>query len=197
MNGHARPCNIRRQRRSSHSVLRRSVESAANSRHSRRCPMNLGTTAFNTTRTLRTMFNSRAYLDRAAPHFAREKFLALAFTRELFIELAPGSNCPGRIFWPGRSASPSSFLTFCAAFAFARRRALSLVMSSSPFEVALWRVIQPKERGHVVKLRIKFRAHLFGSPPLGLPCHATDWSRRRGSRAIAAPRPAHVRAGVA
>ena len=66
--------------------------------HSRRCPMNLGTTAFNTTRTLRTMFNGRAYLDRAAPRFAPAKFLALAFTRGLFIELAPGSNCPGRIF---------------------------------------------------------------------------------------------------
>jgi hypothetical protein len=79
------------------------------------------------------MFNGRAYLDRAAPRFAPAKFLALAFTRGLFIELAPGSNFPGQIFWPDRSASASRFLAFCAAFAFARRRALSLVMSSSPF----------------------------------------------------------------
>ncbi len=81
------------------------------------------------------MSNGTAYLDRAAPRFALAKFLALGFTRGLFIELAPGSNCPGRIFWPGRSASASAsgFLAFRAAFAFARWRALALVMSSSPF----------------------------------------------------------------
>ncbi len=90
-------------------------------------------TAFNTTRTLRRMFNGTAYLDRAAPRFAPAKFLVLAFTRGLFIELAPGSNCPGGIFGPGRSALAFRFLTFCVAFAFARWRALALVMSSLPF----------------------------------------------------------------
>ncbi len=90
-------------------------------------------TAFNTTRTLRRMFNGTAYLDRAALRLAPAKFLGLAFTRGLFLELAPGSNCPCWIFWPGRSALASRFLAFCAAFAFARWRALALVMSSSPF----------------------------------------------------------------
>jgi hypothetical protein len=94
-------------------------------------------TAFNTTRTLRRVFNGTAYLDRAAPRFAPAKFLVLAFTRGPFIELAPGSNCPGRISWPGRSALASRFLAFCGAFAFARWRDLALVMSSSPFQVAL------------------------------------------------------------
>ena len=94
-------------------------------------------TAPNTTRTLRRMFYGAAYLDRAAPRCVLAKVLALAFTRGLFIELAPGSNCPGRIFWPGRSASAPRFLGFWAAFAFARCRALALVMSSSPFYVAL------------------------------------------------------------
>ena len=86
-------------------------------------------TAFNTTRTLRRILNDTAYLDRAAPRFALEKFLALTFMRGLFIELAPGSNCPGWIISPGRSALASRFLAFCAAFALARRRALALVMS--------------------------------------------------------------------
>ncbi len=90
-------------------------------------------TAFNTTRTLRRMLNGTAYLDRAAPRFALAKFFALTFMRGLFIELAPGSNCPGWIFWPGRSALASRFLAFCPALAFARWRALALVMSSSPF----------------------------------------------------------------
>ena len=95
-------------------------------------------TALNTTRTLRRMFCGTAYLDRAAPRCVRAKFLALTFTRGLFIEPAPGSNCPGRIFfWPGRSVLASRFLGFCAAFAFARSRALALVMSSSPFYNAL------------------------------------------------------------
>ncbi len=101
--------------------------------HSRRCPASPGMTAFNTARTLRRMFDGTAYLERAAPRFAVAKFLTLAFTRGLFIELAPGSNCPDWIFWPGRSALASRFLAFCAAFAFARWRALALVMSSSPF----------------------------------------------------------------
>ncbi len=85
-------------------------------------------TAFNTTRTLRRMFNGAAYVDRAA-RFVLAKFLTLAFTPGPFIEPGPGSNCPGRIFWPGRSALASRFLAFCAAFAFARWRALALVMS--------------------------------------------------------------------
>ena len=95
-------------------------------------------TAFNTARTLRRMFDDTAYLDRPAPRFAPPKVLALVFTRGLFIELVPGSNFPGWIFWPGRSALASRFLDFCPAFAFARWRALALVMSSSPFQVALW-----------------------------------------------------------
>jgi hypothetical protein len=89
------------------------------------------------------MLNGTAYLDRAAPRFAPAKFLALAFTPRPFIEPAPGSNCPGRIFWPGRSALAFRFLAFCPAFAFARRRALALVMSSSPFQVALWHFDDP------------------------------------------------------
>ncbi len=100
--------------------------------HSRRCPTSPGMTAFDTTRTLRRMFNGTAYLDRAAPRLAAPKFLVLAFTRGPFIELAPGSNCPGRIFWPSRSTLAARFLAFCAAFAFARWRAIALVMSSSP-----------------------------------------------------------------
>ncbi len=83
------------------------------------------------------MFDGAAYLDRAAPRFAPAKFLVLAFARGLFIEPGPGSNFPGWILGPGRSAPASRFLAFCPAFAFARRRALALVMSSSPFQVAL------------------------------------------------------------
>ncbi len=89
-------------------------------------------TAFNTTRTLRRMFNGTAYLDRAAPRLAPATFLVLAFTVGPFIEPVPGSNCPGRSFWPWWSALASRFLDFCTAFAFARWRALALVMSSSP-----------------------------------------------------------------
>ena len=100
--------------------------------HSRRCPTSPGTTVFNTTRTLRRMLNGTAYLDRAAPRFTLVKFFTLAFMRGLFIEFGPGSNCPGWIIWSGRSALASRFLAFCAAFAFARWRALALVMSSSP-----------------------------------------------------------------
>ncbi len=88
-----------------------------------------------------------AYLDRTAPRFATAKFLVLAFTRGPFIELAPGLNCPGWIFWPGRSALASRFLAFCPAFAFARWRALALVMSSLPFQVALWNFDDPLRQG--------------------------------------------------
>jgi hypothetical protein len=94
-----------------------------------------GTAQFNGTAQIdgTACFNGTAYLDRAAPRFATAKFLVLAFTRGPLIELAPGSNCPDWIFWPGRSALASRFLAFCPALAFARWRALALVMSSSPF----------------------------------------------------------------
>ena len=101
-----------------------------------------GTAYFNGT----ACFNGTAYLDRAAPRFAPENFRVLAFTRGPFIELAPGSNRPGWIFWPGRSALASRFLAFCPAFAFARWRALALVMSSSPFQVALWNFDDPLQQ---------------------------------------------------
>ena len=74
-----------------------------------------------------------AYLDRAPPRLTLAWFLALVLTPGPVIEPGPGSNCPGRIFWPGRPALTSRFLAFCAAFAFARWRALALVMSSSSF----------------------------------------------------------------
>ncbi len=89
------------------------------------------------------MSNSTAYLDRADPRLVREKFLELKFMAGLFIEPDPGSNWPGRICWPGRSALASRFLAFCTAFAFARWRALALVMSSSPFQVSLWDFYDP------------------------------------------------------
>ena len=79
------------------------------------------------------MLGARLYLDRAAPRLAPAKVLVPAFPDGPFIEPAPGSNCPGRIFGPVRSAPASRFLPFCAAFAFARWRALALVMSSTPF----------------------------------------------------------------
>lgn len=120
------------------------------------------------------MFNGTAYLERAAPRFATAKFLVLAFLPGLFIELAPGSNCPGRIFWPGRSAVASRFLVFCAAFAFARRRALALVMSSSPFQVAWWNFDHPL--GQKIK---PFCECSSGQPPEGavrssVPCRQSD-----------------------
>jgi hypothetical protein len=83
------------------------------------------------------LFAGETYLDRAAPRLAPEKFLALVFMPGPFIEPAPGSKCPGWIGWSGRSALDSRFLDFCADFAFARWRALALVMSSSPFQIAL------------------------------------------------------------
>ena len=89
------------------------------------------------------MINGMAYLDRAAPRLALAKFLVLGFMRGLLIEPAPGSNCPGRICWSGLSALASRFLIFCAAFAFARWRALALVMTSSPIEVPLWAFDDP------------------------------------------------------
>ncbi|MCK5273571.1 MAG: hypothetical protein KAR37_02900, partial [Alphaproteobacteria bacterium] len=55
----------------------------------------------------RREFNGTAYLDRAAPRLAPPTFLALAYFAGVFIEPAPGSNCPGRIFWPGWSALAS------------------------------------------------------------------------------------------
>jgi hypothetical protein len=79
------------------------------------------------------MFNGTAYFDRAAPRLAPAKFLVLAFVPGLLIEPAPGSNFPGGICWPGRAALSSRFLAFCPAFAFARWRALALVMCSAPF----------------------------------------------------------------
>ena len=84
-----------------------------------------------------------AYLDRAPPRLAPVKFLVLGSMRGLLIEPAPGSNCPGRICWSGLSALASRFLIFCAAFAFARWRALALVMTSSPNEVPLWAFDDP------------------------------------------------------
>ena len=89
------------------------------------------------------MFNGTAYLDRAAPRLAPAKFLVLGFMRGLLIEPGPGSNFPGRIRWPGWSAPAFRFLIFCAAFAFARWRALALVMTSSPIEVPLWAFDDP------------------------------------------------------
>ena len=106
---------------------------SADTDRSQRYPTSPGTAAFNTTWRSRRVFNGTVYLDRAAPRLAPAKFLVLAFTRGPFIELDPGSNCPRWIFWPGWSALASRFLAFCPAFAFARRRALALVMSSSPY----------------------------------------------------------------
>jgi hypothetical protein len=79
------------------------------------------------------MCDGAVYLERAAPRLAPAKFLVAALALGPFIEPAPGSNCPGRIFGPARSSLASRFLAFCAAFAFARSRALALVMSSLPF----------------------------------------------------------------
>ena len=77
-----------------------------------------------------------AYLDRAAPDFAPAKFRVLAFSIGPLIELDCGSNCPGRIIGLGKPAAAWRFLIFCAALAFARWRALALVMGSVPFRVA-------------------------------------------------------------
>ena len=97
--------------------------------------------AFSATRILRRFLrrtSSRtAYLDRVAPRLVSAKLLTLAFTRGPLIEPAPGSNCPGCVWGPGWSALASRFLAFCAAFAFARWRALALVMSCSSFQFAL------------------------------------------------------------
>ena len=93
-----------------------------------------GTDSFNSARSSRRMFPGGIYLDRAAPRLAPAKFLLPIFTAGLFIEPAPGSNCPGRILSSCPSALASRFPVFRAAFAFARWRALALVMSSSPFK---------------------------------------------------------------
>ncbi len=79
------------------------------------------------------MLNGTAYLDRAEPRFDPAKFLTLTFMLGLFIEPVPGSNRPGRIFWPVRSVLVFRFPAFRAALAFARSRALALVMSYLPF----------------------------------------------------------------
>ncbi len=81
-------------------------------------------------------FIGGGYLDRAAPDFAPAKFRVFAFSTGPLIELDCGSNCPGRIVGPGRSAAVWRFLIFCAALAFARWRDLALVMGSVPFRVA-------------------------------------------------------------
>ncbi len=136
----------------------------ARSGHTRWCPTSPGMTAFNTTRTLRRMFNGTAYLDRAAPRFAPAKFLALVFTRRRFIEPGPGSNCPGWIFWPGRSALAARLLALCAAFAFARWRALALVISSSPF-LSLNQSLQTKQHTRARNRTVR-SARLVASPHL-------------------------------
>ena len=74
--------------------------------HSRQCPTSLGMTAFNTTRTLRRMFNGKAYLDRVAPRFAPAKFLALAFTRGLLI--AKSARRRGEIPMQTAGSGPNS-----------------------------------------------------------------------------------------
>jgi hypothetical protein len=79
--------------------------------------------------------DSPAYLDRAAPDFAPAIFVFLAFSTGPLIELDCGSNWPGRIVGPGRSAAAWRFLIFCEALAFARWRALALVIGSVPFQV--------------------------------------------------------------
>ena len=82
---------------------------------------------------LKCLAGGPAYLDRAAPVFAPAKFRVLGFSTGPLIELDRGSNCPGRIIGPGRSAATWRFLIFCAALAFARWRALALVMSVPSF----------------------------------------------------------------
>ncbi|MDP6565005.1 MAG: hypothetical protein QF578_09285 [Alphaproteobacteria bacterium] len=93
-------------------------------------------TAFNATRTSWGTINGTTYLDRDAPRLLPAKRGALALYLGLFIEPDPGSNCPDRI-WLGWPAFASRFLAFCAAFAFARSRALALVMFPSHFRFAL------------------------------------------------------------
>ena len=110
------------------------------------------------------MFDGTTYLDRAAPRFAPAKFLALVFTRRRFIEPGPGSNCPGWIFWPGRSALASRFPAFWAAFAFARWRALALVISSSPF-LSLSQSLQTKQHTRARNRTVR-SARLVASPHL-------------------------------
>jgi hypothetical protein len=93
------------------------------------------------------MFNGAAYLERAAPLFAPPKFFALGFTVGPLIEFAPGSNCPRPVSCRSdRSALASRFPPFRAAFAFARSRALALVMFSAPYPVALLSFDDPRRQ---------------------------------------------------
>jgi len=148
-----------------------------------------GTDPFNSARSSRRMFPGGTYLDRAAPRLAPAKFLLPIFTAGLFIEPAPGSNCPGRILSSCPSALASRFPVFRAAFAFARWRALALVMSSSPFKgVSGLRRLCPKglsiRRPRRLWLPINFGSAMC--PPAGFavhqrPCRAR--ARSRSSRA--------------
>lgn len=123
---------------------------------------------------------SIAYLDRAAPRLAPPKFLAPAFALGPFIEPAPGSNCPGRTFGAGRSAPSSRFLAFCAAFAFALRRALALVMPSSPFQVCFadrrWS-LSPKRRA--VLLRVQQLDRCLGPEGYKVELNESLWQSAR------------------
>lgn len=126
------------------------------------------------------MINGMAYLDRAPPRLAPAKFLVLGFMRGLLIEPAPGSNCPGRICWSGLSALASRFLIFCAPFAFARWRALALVMTSSPNEIPLWAFDDPLCQKRQIFLCLSDDQPPEGAFPLGwlYPQHGRWWPLR-------------------
>ena len=79
------------------------------------------------------MAKCAAYFERAAPRLAPAKFLAWAPIRGLEIVPGPGSNLPGRSFSSGRLVLTSGFLVFFPTLAFARKRALALVMCSFAF----------------------------------------------------------------
>jgi hypothetical protein len=83
------------------------------------------------------MFGGTAYRDRAAPRLVSAKFLVLTFTIGLEMEFGPGSNWPDRTFCSDWPALASRFWAFCAALAFARWRALALVMSHPPFSTGI------------------------------------------------------------
>ena len=121
-----------------------------------------------------------ADLDRAPPRLAPAKFLVLGFMRGLLIEPVPGSNCPGRICWSGLLALASRFLIFCAAFAFARWRALALVMTSSPNEVPLWAFDDPLCQKRQTFLCLFDDQPPEGAFPLGWlsPQHGRWWPLR-------------------
>jgi hypothetical protein len=82
----------------------------------------------------------------------------------LLIEPDPGSNFPGRICWPGWSALASRFLAFCAAFAFARWRALALVMSSSPFQDLIWNFYDPLRHNAIPFCAFRKSEHKASNP---------------------------------